>query len=64
MPIWILAAVLFGLVVIADESYEEAIQEAQHTRFMVCSGHWPPEVSDAPVDCSDHIPDAGYLYAR
>ena len=60
MPIWIIAAVLFGLVVIADDSYDQAVNEAKHTREMVCSGHWPPEVSDVPIDCSDFVPDVNY----
>lgn len=60
MPIWIFAAVLFGMVVLVDDSYDQAVNEAEHTRYMVCSGFWPPEVSEAKIDCTDFVPDAEY----
>jgi hypothetical protein len=62
MPYWILAATIFGLVILCDDSYEQALSEAEHTRNMVCSGYWPPEVSDVPVDCSDFTAAAGYSH--
>lgn len=41
MPVFLIAAVIFGLVVLCDDSYEKAKMEADHYADMVCQGFWP-----------------------
>lgn len=41
MPAFLIAAVIFGLVVLCDDSYEQAKMEADHYADMVCQGLWP-----------------------
>lgn len=54
MPAFVVAAVIFGLVVLCDDSYEQAKMEADHYSDMVCRGYWPDYDKRGP-DCADYI---------
>jgi len=63
MHAWIIAAVLFGMVVLTDDSYEQAVNEAEHYRYMVCNG-FQPDYDDRRPDCSNFVPDVEYSRVR
>lgn len=48
---WILAAIIFGMVALADDGYEHAVEMSEHYDEMVCAGHWPDYDNREP-DCS------------
>lgn len=48
-----IVAFLIGAM-LTEQSYEEAIKEAEHYTDMVCRGYWPDYDKRAP-DCADYF---------
>lgn len=48
---WIVAILVFGVLVATDSSYENAKMEAEHYTDMVCNGYWP-DYEERNPDCS------------
>lgn len=47
--IWIVAILLVGMVVACDDSYQQAVDDAEWYNDMVCQGHWPDYENRQPV---------------
>lgn len=48
--IWIVTILLVGMVVACDDSYQQAVDDAEFYNDMVCQGHWPDYEKREP-DC-------------
>jgi len=56
ISIWITAILLVGMVVACDDSYQQAVDDAEWYNDMVCQGHWP--------DYEEREPDCGGMNGR
>jgi len=56
ISIWIAAILLVGMVVACDDSYQQAVDDAEFYNDMVCEGYWP--------DYDQREPDCGASNGR